>query len=66
MAKLSDIVRGLQIIERYCKGDVQMGGAEHDVIYAPELDRPLSAADENRLEELGWFTDEDNLWEHFV
>ena len=66
MARLSDIVRGLEIIKRYCKPDVHMGGAEHDVIYAPPLDRPLTEDAERELRELGWrVSNEDDLWEHY-
>jgi hypothetical protein len=66
MAKLSDIVRGLQIIQRYCKEGAHLSGAEHDVIYAPRLERPLLSDDERELEALGWHTDDENdLWCHY-
>jgi len=37
MAKVSEIVLGLQIIERYCNPNVCLGGADHDIIYAPPI-----------------------------
>jgi hypothetical protein len=66
MANVTDIVRGLEIIQRYCHEGVQMGGAEHDIIYGPFLDRPMSVEDEAKLVEMGWFLDEeDDAWSHF-
>ena len=66
MARLSDIIRGLQIIQRYCKDSAHLGGAEHDMIYAPPLDRPLSVDDERELTAFGWHVDDENdLWSHY-
>ena len=63
MARVNDIIRGLQIIQRYCKVDVQLGGAEHDIIYAPPLDRPLTNDHEQELKDYGWYLDDDvDVW----
>lgn len=73
MARLGDVIEGLQILARYAKPtpsgatgkDVQMGGAEHDIIYGPDVvDLPASEAVE--LESFGWFVDsETDTWARY-
>lgn len=56
LMRTKDIIEGLQILQEY--RDDQDGydyGAEHDVLYAYATDRPVEAADIDRLIELGWF-----------
>lgn len=53
--KTKSIIEGLTILNRYYKDpDGYNNGAEHDIIYAFETDRPVSPEDVVRLVELGW------------
>jgi hypothetical protein len=53
--KTDDLIEGLKILDKY--RDKPGGyniGAEHDIIYAYPTDRPLTAEDVRRMDELGW------------
>jgi hypothetical protein len=58
MARVSDVIQGLQIIQKYCRQDVHLNGAEHDVIYAPDLDQPMTEEDAAQMDALGWHLDD--------
>ena len=62
MSKRTDIIEGLQILEKYDQnGDCD---AQHDVIYAsPPVN--VSEADAKRLDLLGFFEDDDG-WQVFT
>ncbi len=59
------IAEGLLIFAGYGNTDVC---AEHDIIYAgPISDVNVSIEDQMKLEDLGWYIDEENnSWAHFV
>ena len=74
MASIRQIVEGLEILAESAlpmKGsgdtgkDVQIGGAEHDVIFGPEIGH-LKEGQVKRLLQLGWhFDDECQCWARF-
>jgi hypothetical protein len=67
MAKLTDLVEGLQILQKYVDEDEHIGGAEHDILMiaaVPPAD--ISQEDLDRLEELGFHQDEYGGWCRFV
>jgi hypothetical protein len=71
MAKLSEVIEGLQILGKYIRGGLDSHdiGAGHDVICAgPDVDEDTpSEGDRERLEELGWhYDDEYDSWACFV
>lgn len=63
------ILEGLQILIKYCSNGNGDLSAEHDVIYtsprnASEVE--MNEDDKKKLDELGWFIDEENdCWCHF-
>jgi len=70
MAKISDIIAGLQLLCKYVeKGEeTHLAGADHEIIYSPvHIEHDISSEDLNKLEELGWHKDEDSkCWSNFV
>lgn len=57
--RTNDIIEGLQILQKYRdKPDGYSVGAEHDILYAYETDRPVEVEDLKRLIELGWFQED--------
>lgn len=65
--RLNSIIDGLRILQRYY--DDPNGfktGADHDVLYAYDTDRPVSDADREVLERMGWKQEPDNGWRAFV
>lgn len=74
MASIKDICDGLEILAKYVKPmdggatgrDVHLGGADHDVIWGPEIVGPLNEADRITINDLGWhYSDENECWSHF-
>ena len=73
MASIREVVEGLTILSEYANPmasgktglDVQIGGAEHDIIFGPDVvDLPESKRIE--LENLGWhFDSECDSWSRF-
>jgi hypothetical protein len=58
--KTSNIVKGMQILQKYYNSDNQYTcSAEHDIIYMFETDIDVSEEDISILEELGWNNEED-------
>ena len=70
MAKVSDIIKGLQILCKYAdKGEeTHLGGADHDIIYSPvSIHQTFSEEDLDSLDALGWHRDEEvGCWANFV
>jgi hypothetical protein len=78
MASVKDVIEGLEILAKTAEvpiGLAEQGstdrrqahliGASHDVIWGPDADP--SEEDKDRLEELGWFfDDESDCWARFV
>lgn len=64
MATLKDVIRGLQAIADEIGDDEQLGGADHDILYAAP--GRLSAATEAILEECGFHHGEEDGWSRFV
>lgn len=66
MAKVKEIIEGLQIQAKY-KPD-EWCAAEHDIFYGPcDSDVEISDVDKARLEELGWFIDSEcDSWAVFT
>ena len=58
MATIRNVIEGLQIIEKYGSQEID---AQHDVIYAgPDKgEKKILSEDAAKLEELGWFFDEE-------
>ena len=53
---LSNFIGGLSILsEYYDDQECYPLGAEHDIVYLAETDRPLNEKDVSYLRELGWF-----------
>ncbi len=69
MAKLSTVIEGLKILQKY-EGDDDLCAvrAEHDVIYAGgPAGNAFTAEDLVELEELGWHWDADvDSWRRFT
>jgi hypothetical protein len=66
MAKISDVIEGLQILLKYCNPNSQDIAAEHDVIMAgPDDCAEISEEDRVKLEALGWHEGEFG-WARFV
>jgi hypothetical protein len=66
MATIRELADGLAILRKYDPdGDV---AAEHDIVYAGHAeDFTLTADDASRMEELGWFVDDEyDSWARFV
>lgn len=63
--KVSNIIEGLMILQKY-KPETESdyhAHAEHDEMWAGNLDWKTSDKDEKRLNELGWTKDnENNAW----
>jgi hypothetical protein len=67
MARTSDIIEGLQILQKYDEPTGHLGGAEHDIIWGPQTQGDVSDEDKARLESLGWRYDESvEGWSHFA
>ena len=78
MASVKDVIEGLEILAKTAEVPIgpaeqgstdrrqaHLGGASHDVIWGPDADP--SEEDKDRLEELGWFfDDESDCWARFV
>ncbi|KKN52287.1 hypothetical protein LCGC14_0613820 [marine sediment metagenome] len=63
---ITDVIKGLLIFERYIEDlNAAWISAEHDLIYAPDLDRRVSEEDGKRLDSLGWFY-MDDVWQKHV
>lgn len=56
--KTCDIVEGIQILAKYRDKPGWDLGAEHDVIYCFNTDRPVTPEDLQRLVDLGWFQED--------
>ena len=65
MTKIENFVEGLQILVKYEQGYCII--AEHDQFWAVGTDKTENMPEEEkkRLEELGWFVDEDS-WSIFI
>lgn len=63
---LSEIIEGMQILQKYYEKDGWHVGAEHDIIYMYETSRPVSEEDREKLDQLGWRFNDSNGWEKFV
>lgn len=61
---IGSLAKGLTILAKYTGDDSYGVGAEHDVLYGPEVE--VSAEDRTTLEALGWFINEDGSWQAFV
>ena len=63
MAKVFELIYGLQILESY-EPDSCIGGASHDIIYGPPVDPDeISEQDIESLTDLGWHLDsETGCW----
>ena len=70
MARVIDIIKGLQILAKYAEEDAHIGGAEHDVIYGPPTMGEISPEDREKLRESRWHEGEDEDeglgWYHFA
>lgn len=68
MATISDICKGLQILQSYYDGERSSVSAEHDQIFAGCSDMlDISKEDLATLEDLGWSINEEFLcWSHFT
>ena len=65
---MRDILGGLKILEKYTPEDLGDFAAEHDQIWAgiDADDMDISEEDLEKLDELGWFLDEEfDSWSHF-
>jgi hypothetical protein len=59
--KTSNIIKGMQILQKYYNSDNQyVCSAEHDIIYMFETDTEVSEEDISILEELGWNNEEED------
>jgi hypothetical protein len=59
--KTSNIIKGMQILQKYYNSDNQyVCSAEHDIIYMFETDVDVSEEDVSILEELGWSNTEED------
>lgn len=54
----SNLIEGLQIIQKYASEKDYHIRAAHDTIWAGSLDWEMSENDKQKLEELGWDEDE--------
>jgi len=62
MATINQIKLGLEILSKYTDADVAQVDAQHDEICCEPIDlKPdqLEDSDRTKLDELGWFWDED-------
>lgn len=70
MAKVSDIIKGLQLLSKYADDgeETHLGGADHDIIYSHVGgDTVVAPEDIVSLEKLGWHWDDDvDCWANFV
>jgi len=65
MGKRAELIEGLQILERYEPG--KYADAQHDVVYGAHSGIELIDADAKRLDELGWFIDDEvDSWAFFT
>lgn len=70
--RLSNFIKGLQILQKYYDQDGFHLAAEHDEFYCYGTDRPLSREDIQTMKELGWHQDEEgeydrsNSWKVFL
>lgn len=66
MAKRSEVMGGLKILEKYDTGDGhEFLRAAHDQIWAGIDASAVSAEDRAELERMGWFVSEE-AWSRFV
>jgi len=66
MATVRQVIEGLEILVKYAANkDAHDFAAGHEQIYYGESDWSISEDDKKRLDELGWFIDEDS-WSRFV
>lgn len=54
----SNLIEGLQILDRYRTKSGYNIGADHDVIYAYRTNTPLHETDVARMVELGWLQED--------
>jgi hypothetical protein len=68
MAKIRDVIAGLNVLLEVCGGEEQLGGADHDIIYGAYSrdDAKFTPEQVKRLEDAGWHLDEDGGWARFV
>lgn len=52
--KMSDVIEGLTILQKYYREDGYHLAAEHDEIYAFETQKQLSPEDAKKMFDLGW------------
>jgi hypothetical protein len=67
LATTKQIIEGMTILLPYYDNpNGYHSGAEHDVLYMYETDKPVSDEDKVKLEELGWNLSDSNGWEIFT
>ena len=70
MATINEVLKGLEILSKYCDPDKHSCiSAEHDEICAgPDLlnGPKIPKADKAKLKALGWFIGEYDCWQKFV
>lgn len=68
VATYRNIINGLKLFAAIEGEDAHVPGADHDVIYGPELEEgQLTQEQLAQLEEWGWhLSEESGGWQHFV
>lgn len=56
--KMSEVIQGLQILQKYFDENSYNVMAEHDQIYVARTDKPLNSEDLIRVFELGWIQED--------
>jgi hypothetical protein len=65
MGTRTDLIAGLQILEKYEPGE--WVDAQHDIIYGGGSGVDVSVEDAQKLDELGWFIDDQtDCWAFFT
>ena len=55
--RLSNVIKGLQILSNYFDSDTNQTAAEHDEFFVYSTDHSVSKEDIKTLIEMGWFQD---------
>jgi hypothetical protein len=66
--KLAEMIEGMQIIAKHVEAEARdqyCVQAEHDQFWCGDYHLPLSEDEKKRMEELGWFKDNDS-WSCFT
>lgn len=66
MAKVKDILVGLEIAKNKFGADYDLGGAAHDIVYLFPYDTELTNNEKNSLLIAGWIGDDVPGWYHFM